>query len=144
MILVLDTAALWSRRLLRALADAHRVGLTRTGAVQAVLPAIALAERLRQLHGRPAPARALRDALAVAGVSVEPFGDAEAARLPPASAEDAMWQRHARDFLIAAHVTGDRVIVTPDEGPAWSGLRRWRPEQAAVAVEDLASPAEPG
>lgn len=69
-----------------------------------VLPAIALAERCRQLTRDGHDASALLATLHHAGVEVEPFTSTEAQRLPPHTRDDATWRRHARDALIAAHV----------------------------------------
>jgi tRNA (guanine10-N2)-dimethyltransferase len=60
-----------------------------------------------------------------AGLGLEPFGEAEAWRLSE-RATDGTWEAHARGYLIAAHVHGDRIAVTRDQGPAWQGRVSWR------------------
>lgn len=82
-----------------------------------VVPAIAYAERLRQVeaHG-PGPARAFRAAMAHL---VEPFGAAEAERFVPGFADlpRRQWIHLARDAMIAGHVrAGDELWTTdPDD-----------------------------
>lgn len=135
--LVLDTDALWNPRLVQGLTRAQHVGLMQAGRLDAVLPAVAFAERRRQVQRDRRALAAWLDTLGEAGIRVEPF-DAETARnLRRASQDDQLWRRHARDFLIAAHVHGNRIGVTSDRGPAWEGLPVLHPPEAARTVERL-------
>lgn len=134
MILVLDTAALWHTPLLEALAEAQRLDLMPV-TVEAVLPAVAFAERLHQVHGG-AHADAFRRIVRKSGLRIEPFTSAEAERLDVPIPED-RWRPHARDYLIAAHVHGDRVGVTPDHGPAWLGRPVRTPPEATAVVRSI-------
>lgn len=126
---VLDTNALWHRPLLDALAVAN--GAERLHDV--VLPAVAYAERLRQLGGDPARVSVFHAQLEAAGCTVEPFGPDEARRIRARSPQD--WEDHARDFLVAAHVHGDRVGVTAGTGPAWRSLTVLDPDGAADVID---------
>lgn len=132
--LVLDTDALHDGRLRAALTQARGAGV-RPDQLQVVLPAVAYAERVRQLRKAGAPAGSYRPSLALMGIEVEPLTEAEAARVPHGALDDHAWRAHARDFLIAAHVHGDRVAVTSDGGPAWRQVRVLSPRAAAGVVE---------
>lgn len=140
--LVLDANALWHRPLILALGDAHAAGLMGDGRVEAVLPAIAYAERIRQIQAGNGDVERWRGDLRVAGISIESFGPEEAHRLPDASLDEGAWRRHARDLLVAAHVWGDREVVTSDNGPAWAGIRRTTPAEACRALEALTTDPE--
>lgn len=140
LILVLDTAAFYDAPLRNALVEgSHRLHPDR---LQTILPTIVLAERLRQLRStQGARANWLRDIKAMS-LQIEPFGEAEAHRLGE-RATDASWKAHARDYLIATHVHGDRIAVTADQGPAWRGVRAMRPSDAEHAIRTLLDDADP-
>lgn len=139
MILILDTDALWHRPLLDALVAANGTGLA-PGTLETVLPAVAYAERLRQLQHSARRVRAFREFLQLAAVRVEPFTAEQADRVPWDSIGEDDWTAHARDFLIAAHIEGQRVGVTGDVGPAWRGVPVSPPAEATAAVRALLRP----
>jgi predicted nucleic acid-binding protein len=96
-----------------------------------VLPAVAYAERLRQvaLQG-PAQMQRFRR---LVGYLVEPFQAAHADAFMPATAEltPAAWKRLERDALIAAHVRpGDELWTTDPQDFMELGL----PAEQIVAV----------
>lgn len=135
--LVLDTAALWHTPLLHALSDACQLGMMEHGDVEAILPAVAYAERLRQLAERGQDLRIWRARLEMMGIRVEPFSESQAEALAHTTVDVTMWKRHARDFLVAAHAAEDRIAVTPDEGPAWEGRRRLTPDAATAELRRM-------
>lgn len=108
-----------------------------SGRVIAVLPAVAYAERIRQLRADSLDIERWREGIATAGIAIEPFGEREAERVPAEAGDPALWRKHARDYLVAAHVEGDREVVTSDRGPAWKGIRVLTPARAAEAIRDL-------
>lgn len=129
---VLDTNALWHRPLLDALAVANAPARLH----EVVLPAVAYAERLRQIGHDPQRLAVFHAQLDAIGCAVEPFGADEARRVQPMRPAD--WEDHARDFLVAAHVHSDRIGITADTGPAWRGCTILDPDGATDAVERLA------
>ncbi len=135
--LILDTNALWNRALLETLARIHEDEPGPSGEVSAVIPAIAFAERLRQVYGDEDREPALRGAIEDSGARIEPFTAATAERLAKSTDEGIDWHAHARDYLIAAHVHGERVGVTRDRGPAWEGVATITPDQAAKLVQAM-------
>jgi hypothetical protein len=137
--LVLDANALWHRPLALALAEARDSGAMDRGAVEAVLPAIAYAERVRQLRRDGRDVDLWKEQLRRLGLRIEPFGEGEAERVPVEALDDAAWATHARDLLIAAHAAPDRDVVTSDRGHAWKGVRRMTPDEATAALRDLLS-----
>lgn len=137
LILVLDTTALWDRSLLEMLGRASARGLQERGALEAVLPAVAYAERIRQLRRDGQSERTWMAQLGTSGIRIEAFGREEADRLPEAPVDDDAWAGRSRDFLISRHVHGERIAVTEDAGPPWSGLRRLAPGAAAEAIRSL-------
>lgn len=137
MILVLDTGALWHAPLLEALGRAHGMGFV-PSSIRAILPAVAYAERRRQLLRDGLSTAAWKAILGTAGIEVAPFGEWHGDHLADESASDAVWGRHARDFLIAAHAGEGRWVVTEEDGPAWSRLDVLRPEQAVALLQRLA------
>lgn len=120
--IVLDTGILFRPR---ALKDARETGRP------VVLPAVAVAERLRHFvrDGRATPG--FVEDLRAAGVDIEAFGEREATRLPTGAYEDGLWSRHSRDALIAAHLRpGDELWTTNPRdfealGVPKSRLRAW-------------------
>lgn len=135
--LVLDTNALWSVPLFDALAEARVAATSGLTQVQAIVPAVAYAERYRQMRQRPRGTELLATALERGGVHIEAFGPEQVHRLPAGVADGQAWTAHGRDFLIAAHVHGDRVAVTEDRGPAWEAIPSLLPSEAAQAVRAL-------
>lgn len=98
---VLDTGALYRPQRLRALKGRQ---------VEVVIPAVAFAERVRQVHRAGGDVHRLRATLAKARFQVEPFGEAEAIRM--ARPDDGAWARHARDAMVAAHLRRGDVLWT--------------------------------
>lgn len=137
MIAVLDTSALWHRGLIRELAAARQAGLEETGDLRIILPTIVQAERSRQIAGHPAREGAWEQVLEAIQPTREPFGTAEAGRLGKRAPGQGIWREHARDFLIATHVHGDRVGITDDQGPAWEGLDTMGARDAARAINGM-------
>ena len=135
--LVLDTNALWEPALWKALIAAKDLGAMDDGRLSAVLPCVAYAERVRQIRRDAKDVVMWKEKLAQAGVVVEPFDTKQAERLPEEAHRNDLWSRHARDMMVAAHVEADRTLVTADNGPAWSGLRRVLPADAARHVQAL-------
>lgn len=138
--LVLDTNALWHPPLVDAISEAKTRGLMDDGRLAVILPAIAYAERLRQLRAHARDLGRWREELDDSGVKIEAFGEREAHQLHEAAAEEALWRRHGRDFLIAAHAGVEGEVVTQDQGPAWRGVRTLTPPEAAAAIRDILSP----
>jgi len=69
-----------------------------------VVPAVAYAERIRQLSVRPGAVAEFDQALNDGRYAVESFGRDQARRLLSLRLNDVTWQRLARDAMIAAHV----------------------------------------
>lgn len=101
--IVLDTGVLWRPAAIRDLA---------TSPHEIVLPAVAFAERLRQLAGQGRPPGPFEALIARMGITVEPFGKTEARRFVPRLTDDDRWRRLARDAMIAGHVGPDDVLWT--------------------------------
>lgn len=102
MTIVLDTGVFFRPQLIRALPAGELM----------VVPAIVLAERGSQLSLLGRPFHELRRFVAEAGLFVEDFGVEHAAALADRAPADPLWDRHARDVMIAAHVREDDVIWT--------------------------------
>lgn len=135
--LVLDTSALWHRPLAAALVEAAAEGCFADGRLEAILPATAYAERRRQLTRDGRDVARWVEALRDMGVRVEQFGRDEADRVALSPLAEDEWRRHARDALVAAHVHAGRAAVTEDRGPAWRGVPRMSPGEAAEAVCEM-------
>lgn len=133
--LVLDTSALWSRDLRDTLARARALGLMEDGRVEALLPAVAYAERVRQLRRDGRDADRWKRQLDLMGVRIECLCAEHAERLE--GMEDGLWDAHARDYLIGAHAAGDRRIVTDDAGYPWPSEGRMTAHAAAEAIRRL-------
>lgn len=103
MAIVLDTGVLYHPEVLRRLAELPD---------DIVLPAIAYAERGRQIlrDGRSLPE--LDVALAENEIRVEPFDRDAALRYAVHVHDDATWRRTARDALIAGHVGENDILWT--------------------------------
>jgi predicted nucleic acid-binding protein len=100
--IILDTGAMFHPEVLRR---------TLQSKAPVVLPAVAYAERRRQLRAAGRSLDEFSTLLAAALIDVEPFTRAEADRLPHMG--DEPWRRMARDALIAAHVqAGDELWTT--------------------------------
>jgi hypothetical protein len=94
--IVLDTTVFFQRRAIDALPDDVR---------PKIVPAVAFAERARQLaRDRSFDAGHVRQLFEDEGWEIEPFGPDEAARVAARTTDDRVWDRHARDALIAGHV----------------------------------------
>lgn len=116
---VLDTGAFYRPQRLRALQGRQ---------TEVVVPAVAFAERVRQIGRAGGDVERFRLALARARFGVEPFGHAEALRMP--RPDDARWSRHARDAMVAAHLRrGDVLWTTNPRDFVELGLR---PEQVVA------------
>lgn len=126
---VLDTNALWHRPLMDALTEAN----SSVQRHEVVVPALVLAERLRQVRADAAKTQALETLLLDLRAVLEPFGESEARRIP--ALDDVAWRRHARDLLVASHVHGDRIAVSADSGPAWRSVPCIDPDGACDILE---------
>lgn len=102
--IVLDTGVLYYPALLR--------GLARRGP-EVVVPAVALAERIRQMRRDRMDVRAFLDTLDRSLLRVEAFGPSEANRASHRRVGDAAWRGRCCDALIASHVReGDELWTT--------------------------------
>lgn len=137
MILILDTSALYHKPLLRNLARAHVTGDQEAPIVEAILPSLAYAERLRQIRRDNKDERQWKQAITAAGIRVEPFTVQEADRLDPAAHRDRSWRNQARDHLLLCHIHGRRTAVTDDTGPPWKGRPTITPRAAASGLEEI-------
>lgn len=135
--LVLDTNSLWHATLTEALSIARRTEVFSPPGRSVVLPAVAYVERARQVHGDPPREAAWETILRRVQPTIEAFSTQDAHRLVGRAPSTASWHAHARDYLIAAHVHGERVGVTRDGGPAWEGLPTITPDQAAELVQAM-------
>lgn len=124
--LVLDTSALWHPPLTTRILEMRERTVHQ---VRFVLPGVAYAERRRQLLRDGRDVGVWDEDLRRARIEVEAFGPTEAARIR--AVNDDLWEKHARDYLVAAHVGPGRVAVTYDEGPAWRDVPLIDPETAA-------------
>lgn len=86
------------------------LGTLRSPRLRVVIPAVAIAERRRQLLRDRRPLDELTELLSLTGFEVEPYGRDEASSTP--FLDDARWARHARDAMIAAHVRPGDVLWT--------------------------------
>lgn len=99
---VLDTGVFYRRELLEGFLASE---------IEVVVPAVAYAERVRQLRRDGRDVEEFDRALARGNFVVEPFGGEEALRIP--ALRDREWGEHARDAMIAAHVReGDLLWTT--------------------------------
>lgn len=120
--IILDTNTLFRPRLLAQARDSGR---------PVVLPAVALAERIRQLERDGRHIERFKAMVQAAGIVIEPFDLDEAERVPEGARDDRLWLRHARDALIAAHLRpGDELWTTNPRdfealGVPKSRLRAW-------------------
>lgn len=94
--IVIDTNVLFDRDATLAICDDPR---------PKILPAAAFAERARQRsRDHDESPEDLLSWLAALDIEVENYGPAQAARIAARVADDATWERHARDAMIAGHV----------------------------------------
>lgn len=120
--ILLDTGALYRPDVLRAARSERR---------RVVLPTIAYAERRLQLARDGLDPARLDNLLTQTGVRLEPFSEEHARRLPRGALDDARWQRHARDAMIAAHLgpTDELWTTNPSDfealGVPRARLRAW-------------------
>jgi predicted nucleic acid-binding protein len=77
-----------------------------------VLPVVAYAERIRQYARNGVRPLNLRIELAACDIEIEPFFIEEADRYAPTQMDDAHWNAHARDVMIAGHVRSTDVLWT--------------------------------
>ena len=98
---ILDTNVLWHPEVL---------GKAKETALP-VLPAVAFAERARQMLQAGRTVEELWILLRGAEVDVEPFLPDHGLRIA-AHLDDLTWRRHARDAFIAGHVGPDDVLWT--------------------------------
>lgn len=121
--IVLDTGALWKRETFLRLLNDRR---------EAVLPAAAYAERVRQLLRDGRAAAELDALLDGARIRVEPMGREEATAFVHRLLDDAAWRRRSFDALIAGHVgPGDELWTTNARDFALLGV----PREKIVAFE---------
>lgn len=103
--IVLDTGVLFHPKKLKEL-EASRSEI--------VLPAMAYAERVRQLHEQGRDIAQFDDWLRVSAIIVEPFGIIQARRFAARlTAKD--WRRMVRDALIAGHVNEADLLLTTNQ-----------------------------
>jgi predicted nucleic acid-binding protein len=101
--IVIDTGVLFHPETLRSLARRREA---------AVLPAVAYAERVRQLRQQGRSLQEFNQFLSKFKVIVEPFGPVEAERYASRLPEED-WQDLIRDAFIAGHVEdGDQLWTT--------------------------------
>lgn len=129
---VLDTTALWHPPLTARILEMRSRAVHQ---VRFVLPAVAYAERRRQLARDRRNVSVWEEDLRRAQIEVEHFGAEEAARLRVD--DDDLWERHARDYLVASHVGPGRVAVTYDEGPAWHNVPLIDPDTATDLLASI-------
>lgn len=103
--LIIDTGVLWRPDALRALVELPH---------DRILPAVAFAERARQVVTAGRTENELLDLLERSGIQVEPFDRVHASRWAPTIKDDAQWARRARDALIAGHLEKDDLLWTTD------------------------------
>lgn len=135
--LVLDTNALWHAELMEVLGAWRLQGDRAAVPPGVILPSVSYVERARQIHGDQPREEAWARLLARVGPAIEPFTATEADRVAARRPSQDAWDQHGRDFLIAAHVHGERVGVTSDAGPAWQGVRKLTPDKATELVDAL-------
>lgn len=103
--IVLDTGVFFRPAALRALATVPN---------EVVVPAVAFAERARQLTKRGVALARFEGLLEEMGFRVEPFGPEEALRFAAGLVDDARWRSLARDAMIAGHLRPSDVLWTTD------------------------------
>lgn len=133
--LLLDTNALWSRPLREALIVAETAGLMADGRLVVGIPAVAYAERVRQMRRDGQDVDTWKQRIAEMGITVECLCAAEAERIGVHS--DVDWGRHGRDLLIQAHVREGAIFVTDDAGSNWAPAPRLSTSRATEAVRAL-------
>jgi predicted nucleic acid-binding protein len=77
-----------------------------------IVPAVAYAERLRQLRKAGQSVPHFEHVLDAGGYTVEPFGRPEALRMQSLMLNAEQWRRSSRDALIAAHVGPEDQLWT--------------------------------
>ena len=100
--IILDTGVLWRPDAI-ALVSGERVDV--------ILPAVAYAERQRQLVQQGKTTDFLDKMLRTNDIDVEPFTREEANRVSPTVSDD-FWESLARDAMIAGHVGVEDVLWT--------------------------------
>ena len=99
--LILDTGVLFHPAALRAIAQ-YREPI--------ILPAIAYAERIRQLRAAGRSTADFDTFLSKSNIVVEAFDRGSAQRVPAIGQE--LWNKASRDVLIATHVHDDDLLWT--------------------------------
>lgn len=135
MILVLDTNALWDQELVREIAAAQAADRS---CIEPILPALAYAERRRQVSADGDKLAAFDAILQRMQPTIEPFTRSEGDRIAQQAPTPDEWAEHARDVLIASHVHGERIGISNDQGPAWQTKRTLTPEQGAQLLQAIA------
>lgn len=120
--IVVDTGVFFRPAALRRLAEVPYL---------VVVPAVAFAERVRQLAKKGVAAEDFHALLDRLGFHVEPFGAEEALRVAPHVKDDAEWRRLARDALIAGHLRAGDLLWTTDPEDF---LRLGVPKEQVLAV----------
>ncbi len=103
--IILDTNVLYDRKAMTALRESE---------ADLVLPAVAFAERVRQIRRRGGDVEELWALFALGSIRVESFGPDEALARPLHHIAPKDWGRLARDAFIAGHVGTDDVLWTRD------------------------------
>lgn len=101
--IVLDTGVLWKPAAIRRLKEERR---------EAVVPAAAYAERLRQLERDGRSRGEFDDWLDRLALTVEPLTRERARRVAPSVAQQHAWRKLAFDALIASHMEPDDELWT--------------------------------
>ena len=101
--IIIDTGVLWKPSIIEELAESGH---------ELVVPALAFAERARQVakHGRDA--RTLQFLLHTAGIHVEALDADAASRYTTQLVDDEQWKSLGADALIAGHVGDEDVLRT--------------------------------
>jgi hypothetical protein len=103
--IIIDTGVLWVPQALRALAALS---------FDRILPAVAFAQRSRQIAKAGRSPDELQEILDRCGIQVEALSGARAARFSIGLTDDNDWARLARNALIAGHLGPDDVLWTTD------------------------------
>lgn len=101
--IILDTGVFFRPDAIMRLAEA---------AQDIIVPAVVLAERMRQIERDGFQSMAFRRLLDRCHFVVEPLGEAEALRYTTRIHDDDRWNRLARDAMIAGHVGDADVLWT--------------------------------
>lgn len=103
--LIIDTGVLWRPEALRALVELPH---------DRILPAVAFAERAREIQAAGREPAELVTLLGRCGIQVEPFTEQHALRYAATITDEGKWRILARDALIAGHVGPEDTLWTTD------------------------------